>query len=406
MEKDYSTKLSLRDFDQIYSSISKEIEKEGSFDSAFPLASSFYFTVSKDVSTSLPANFYFLLHKEILNQIGKNNEDFIELYPRSLNFYHSIKNMIKEDDGTISTDDERTAEKLAKKGINVKLRKEQEDEIETPTEEQGIPSQALEKLGETIQSVLLEGLRNVGEEITSSTHTASPPNQVTVNVQFKNKEEETWTFEVRDNDKLVLIGSIPEEVLADVEVLPSGEVRINKPVLIDSMSNYLNKSYISEEEDPDMEPDAHATKNYDDVEAGVLEKIAIGHMDNEPGMMKQAAHEIIEYGQKLYDLFELHDSLDQQVDYPHWFQSLVIRGRDYIGKAGHYLEFQHNELISQPEPVHDPRQDKIRHIAERACKMEIINERELNAINKACEEGLYELATEYLKKKMEMTSSY
>lgn len=400
--------ITVKDIDQIHSNISSTIEQEGSFDSGFPLASSFYFSAKKDVDSDLPPNFYFTLHKFLKQQIQKSNEDFLQLYPRSLNLYHAMKNIKKEETGTITTDDTREAERLAKKGIDVDIRTEQEDELENTSEE--IPTAGLEKLGETVQNVVLEGLRNIGEEITSSTHSAVPPNQVKIQVQFKNKEEETWNFEVRDQDKLVLLDTIPEEVLADVEVLPSGQVNINRPLLIDNLTNYLNKSYISEEEeeeqDPYREPDIHATKNYDDVEAGVTEKISIGHEDNEAGMMKQSAYEILKYAEKLYNLFDQHDSLNTQVDYPHWFQSLVIRSRDYIGKAAHYLEFKQMELDTYQEPQPDDEVQTLRTLSEKAFALGVISEQERKAIERACQEGHLQLVKEYMKKKIESSKKY
>lgn len=403
--------ITLQDVDQIHSGILSALGERESFEEKFPLASSFYFEIKDHVDNELPSSFYFSLYKFLNKQIENTKEDFSKLYPRSLNLYHAMKNLKNEETGTITTDDKREAERLARKGINVDIRTEQEDELENTSEE--IPTAGLEKLGETIQSVLLEGLRNIGEEITSSTHSANPPNQVKIQVQFKNKEEETWNFEVRDNTMLVLLDAIPEEVLADVEVLPSGEIKVNRPVLIDAITNYLNKSYISEEEeeevpeeDPYREPDIHATKNYDDVEAGVTEKISIGHEDNEAGMMKQSAYEILKYAEKLYNLFDQHDSLNTQVDYPHWLQSLVIRSRDYVGKAAHYLEFKQMELDTYQEPQPDDEVQTLRTLSEKAFSLGVISEQERKAIEKACREGHLQLVKEYMKKKIESLKKY
>ena len=73
------------------------------------------------------------------------------------------------------------------------------------------------------------------------------------------------------------------------------------------------------------------------------EHIAVGHPDNEPGMLKQDVHDIAHYAVKLYKLLKYYESLEDQVDFPHWWQSKVVKAREYISKAAHYLEFKTNE---------------------------------------------------------------
>lgn len=66
----------------------------------------------------------------------------------------------------------------------------------------------------------------------------------------------------------------------------------------------------------------------------------VGHQDDEPSMIKQNVYEIAEYAMKLYKLLSYYDNMDKEVDFPHWWQSKVVKARDYIGKATHYLEYE------------------------------------------------------------------
>ena len=68
--------------------------------------------------------------------------------------------------------------------------------------------------------------------------------------------------------------------------------------------------------------------------------IDVGHVDDEPGMIKQSVFEISEYALELYKLLDQYDKMGQEVDFPHWWQSKIVKARDYIGKAKHYLEFE------------------------------------------------------------------
>ena len=87
----------------------------------------------------------------------------------------------------------------------------------------------------------------------------------------------------------------------------------------------------------DLTPAAMAKKKLN------KEHISVGHPDNEPGMLKQDAYDIAHYAVKLYKLLKYYDSLEDQVDFPHWWQSKVVKARDFISAATHYLEFKTNE---------------------------------------------------------------
>ena len=396
--------LPFSEVENLYNNIKKGVEQEGSFEQAYPTGSAFYHSVSPGITEGLPPSFYFKVHTFIQKKLQEEDQDFLQIFPLMSHFYFTMKNLTeREDSGTVSTDDERTAEKMAKKGLDVQLTKEQEaEELEQQTE--SIPTSELEKVGEVLQSTVLEGLRNIGEEISSAAHSVSTPNEITITVNFANKEQETWKFEIRDQESIVLVDTVPEEVVTSVDILPSGEVNINRPLLIDNLHAYFNKKYISEQEqDPHPEHDTHATKNYDDIEAGIKEKsLHIGH-DDEARMMKQTAYEIVEYGQKLYQLFDLHSSFDQKVNYPHWFQSLIIRGRDYIGKAGHYLEFKQKELEADYDTDTDL-YEKFNKIVEQARKKKVLSSNEAKILKEQVESKKFTVVANYIKSRLKNKS--
>ena len=73
------------------------------------------------------------------------------------------------------------------------------------------------------------------------------------------------------------------------------------------------------------------------------EDVDVGHVDDEPGMLKQDAYEIAQYSIQLFKLLKHYESLDAEVDFPNWWQRKVMLARDYISKATHYLDFKTNE---------------------------------------------------------------
>lgn len=70
----------------------------------------------------------------------------------------------------------------------------------------------------------------------------------------------------------------------------------------------------------------------------IKEDIDVGHQDDEPDMLKSTAMEIVEYGKKLYDALDKYDEMEDEVDFPNWWQSKLIVAKDYIQKAYHYLD--------------------------------------------------------------------
>ena len=69
----------------------------------------------------------------------------------------------------------------------------------------------------------------------------------------------------------------------------------------------------------------------------------IGHQDDEPDMLKQYAYDISVYAAKLYKQLNKYDQMEGEVDFPNWWQAKIIKARDYIAKAQHYLEFEEKQ---------------------------------------------------------------
>ena len=71
------------------------------------------------------------------------------------------------------------------------------------------------------------------------------------------------------------------------------------------------------------------------------EDLDVGHQDNEPGMLKKDLYVVAKYALELCKMLDKYEG-DVEVDFPHWWQSKVIKARDYISKAKHYLDGEEN----------------------------------------------------------------
>jgi len=77
-----------------------------------------------------------------------------------------------------------------------------------------------------------------------------------------------------------------------------------------------------------------------DHEGGDLD---VGHQDDEPNMLKKDIYDIVVNAAKLYKQIHKYDQSDGEVDFPHWWQSKIIKAKDYVGAAQHYLEAEEKQ---------------------------------------------------------------
>lgn len=77
--------------------------------------------------------------------------------------------------------------------------------------------------------------------------------------------------------------------------------------------------------------------------AQVGEDLDLGHEDNEPHMLKGDLYRIGKYAMELYQILDQFEAGSEEVDLPHWWQSKIIKSKDAIVGAKHYLDFEIKE---------------------------------------------------------------
>jgi len=68
------------------------------------------------------------------------------------------------------------------------------------------------------------------------------------------------------------------------------------------------------------------------------EDLDIGHQDNEPGMLVSDLYRIAKYATELGQMVNELGKLEGEVDFPHWWQSKIIKAKDCLVGAKHYLD--------------------------------------------------------------------
>jgi hypothetical protein len=82
---------------------------------------------------------------------------------------------------------------------------------------------------------------------------------------------------------------------------------------------------------------------------GINEDLDIGHQDDEPNMLKSDLYRIAKYASELYKMMGKYDDIPDEVDFPHWWQSKIIKAKDYMVSAKHYLDGE--EKVAQIDAV-------------------------------------------------------
>jgi preprotein translocase subunit YajC len=81
------------------------------------------------------------------------------------------------------------------------------------------------------------------------------------------------------------------------------------------------------------------------------EDLDVGHQDDEPNMLKSDLYRIAKYAMGLYKMMDKYDDMPGEVDFPHWWQSKIIKAKDYMVAAKHYLDGE--EKVAQIDAVMD-----------------------------------------------------
>ena len=82
-----------------------------------------------------------------------------------------------------------------------------------------------------------------------------------------------------------------------------------------------------------------------ELESSLNEDLDLGHEDNEPHMLKADLYRIGKYAMELYKIVDQFDKMDGEVDFPHWWQAKIIKSKEMISSAKHYLDFE----LKEPE---------------------------------------------------------
>jgi hypothetical protein len=131
------------------------------------------------------------------------------------------------------------------------------------------------------------------------------------------------------------------------------------------------------------------------------EDMDLGHEDDEPHMLKSDLYHIGKYAMKLYQMVDQFEGKGE-VDFPHWWQSKIIKAKEMMSSAKHYLDFELKEPkidamvgVAQSEDIINIDEKKLTS-AEKKKKEEIV--KGMKKSFKGDKEDMYAIATSKAKK--------
>lgn len=82
--------------------------------------------------------------------------------------------------------------------------------------------------------------------------------------------------------------------------------------------------------------------------------IEVGHTDNEAHMLRSDLYRIAKYAAELFAMMKKYEDMGE-ADFPHWWQSKIIKARDYMVSAKHYLDGE--EQLAAIDQMMEPEMD-------------------------------------------------
>jgi hypothetical protein len=105
------------------------------------------------------------------------------------------------------------------------------------------------------------------------------------------------------------------------------DIRING---VDGYTDYSEDDFIADYEE------------YIGGKMDLDEDLDLGHEDDEPHMLKGDLYRIGKYAMELYQMVDQFEGMGE-VDFPHWWQAKIIKAKEMISSAKHYLDFETKE---------------------------------------------------------------
>ena len=133
--------------------------------------------------------------------------------------------------------------------------------------------------------------------------------------------------------------SVKESVMSTLDLL-KGESSDLKEFLKKVLSDSDFKDFKNDKEFHKFLKDFYINENMN-------EDTDIGHTDDEPDMLSSDLSVIARYASELEEMMDELSSKGTEIDLPHWWQAKIIKAKDYLVGAKHYLRAELEDGVTE-----------------------------------------------------------
>ena len=204
---------------------------------------------------------------------------------------------------------------------------------------------------ETVEGEMLRAINRIvyryyndGDEYHTGygTETAGPAHSFLVNANHPLRSLVSTLFKTGTNYEQT-IKDVLDAILDHIESR-QGKYTPNNEDMFDYEPEFEDNEF--EEEDYDDYDYDDDYDEFDNEEQYQNEDLDVGHKDDEPKMIQKELYDIAQYASKLFKRLKKYDRMEDEVDFPHWWQKKVTLAREYISSAQHYLEGEEQARLS------------------------------------------------------------
>ena len=193
---------------------------------------------------------------------------------------------------------------------------------------------------ETVKKALVKAVKNVLSDANYYTHLLEDATYEMLGMKKPNRKKEVASTEM-------------EEVKKKDNMAPNQMTKAK--VVKESLDEKKAKMPDFPDVDGDGDTEESITKATKEKKVK-KEDIDLGHEDDEPDMLKASLYRIAKYAAELYKMLDKYDKMEDEVDFPDWWQEKIHLAKDYLVKAKHYLDFEEKKpsldnMISMNEAI-------------------------------------------------------
>jgi hypothetical protein len=161
-----------------------------------------------------------------------------------------------------------------------------------------------------VEKAIEAALGFLGNKVIATDRLDVKPNSFEIAVEYEDGTDDQFSFYISNNNLYLTDFSFNKEV-ADIIIRPSGRAIIQIDLLTKELINHFKS---------------------------LSEDLDVGHEDDEPSMLKNKMYRASKLAGMLYNKLDAYDRLNQEVDFPDWWQTKLSKAKDMLQSAYDYLD--------------------------------------------------------------------